>query len=81
MLDYLYGKLNKEVEQRKFKGITTSETKVVIDEIENTIKVELTPENEMSNTSTNIVQNKVIKEYIDTKFNELKEYIDSKLGN
>lgn len=82
MLDYLYGKLNKELEQRRFKGITTAETRTVIDEVENTIKVELTPAKEMSDTSSNVVENRVIKKYIDDEIKALEarliSYIDSK---
>lgn len=38
-----------------------------------------TPDTSVSDTSTNSVQNKVIKEYVDTKTQEAKEYTDEKL--
>lgn len=37
-----------------------------------------TPDTAMSDNSTNSVQNKVIKEYVDTKTQEAKEYVDTK---
>jgi hypothetical protein len=83
MKDYLYGKLNKEVEERKLKGLSTPGARVVIDDVENTIRVELTPASEMSNTSSNVVENRVIMEYIDSEIKALEariiSYIDNKI--
>lgn len=83
MLDYLYGKLNKEVEERKWKGLATPEASVKIDEVENTISVDITPSKEMSDNSSNTVENRVIKAYIDEQIRELEarilSYIDSKI--
>ena len=40
-MDYLYGKLNKEVEKVLYKGLETETANVIVDNITDTIAVEI----------------------------------------
>lgn len=40
-MDYLYGKLNKEIEKAYYEGLTTETAKVTVDNINSTIKVDV----------------------------------------
>lgn len=70
-MDYIYGKLNKEVEKVAYKGGTTSSAQVSVDNSTNTIYVDTNSgivDSYLSKDSTNPVQNKVIT----TKVSELE---------
>lgn len=78
-MDYIYGKLNKEVVTRSYKGGTTDSSQVRIDNTTNTIYVDTQSsivDTELNIDSTNAVQNKVIAE----KFEEVSSEIDEKTG-
>ena len=38
---YLFGKLNNEIKQREYKGLPTETTETIVDNADNTIKVEI----------------------------------------
>ena len=66
--------LNSEIEDGSF--IVTKDGHTYIDYGADRIPTSGTPDNTMSNTSENTVQNKVIKEYVDNKYQNLKDYVD-----
>lgn len=85
MVNYLYGKLNKEVEQNDYKGIESESAKVEVDNINNTIKVEVPEINKSTSTPTPNVLAKFngmgnIETGVPTKPNETvnKKYVDDK---
>ena len=66
-MDYIYGKLNKEVERVSYKGGKTESASVVIDNITNTIYVDTQSsvvDSALNNESTNAIQNKVVSSEI-----------------
>lgn len=62
-MDYIYGKLNKEVERVSYKGGQTQSATVFVDNATNTIYVDTQSsvvDSTLNNESTNAVQNKVV---------------------
>ena len=44
-MDYLYGKLNREVEKVLYKGLTTETAEVIVNNVDSTISVNVIKEN------------------------------------
>lgn len=84
-MDYIYGKLNKEVEQVTYSGGTTSSATVNIDHKTNTIYVDTQSsvvDEYLDLDSSNAVQNKVITKKvgdIESKFDSLSEDVANRL--
>lgn len=83
MVNYLYGKLNKEVEQNDYIGIESESAKVEVDNTKNTIKVDVPEINKSTSTPTPNVLAKFngmgnIETGVPTKPNEAvnKQYVD-----